>query len=120
MKLSCMYQNPISPMRYLLRTARLGLFLILIICFGCTSKELTQTNDLPLSTPEAEGVSSAGILQFVEALDQGDNEIHSFVVLRHGKIISERWWNPYGKELRHVMFSVSKSFTSMGVGLAIA
>lgn len=107
-------------MSYLLRTARLGLFLILIICLGCTPKEPTQTNDLPLSTPEAEGISSDGILQFVEALDQGDNEIHSYVIVRHGKIISEGWWNPYGKELRHVMFSVSKSFTSVGVGLAIA
>jgi hypothetical protein len=36
------------------------------------------------------------------------------------KLFSEGWWSPYGKEFRHVMFSVSKSFTSMGVGLAIA
>lgn len=78
------------------------------------------TNALPLSTPEAEGVSSAGILKFLDAVDKGSNELHSFVILRHGKIISEGWWSPYGKELKHVMYSVSKSFTSIGVGLAIA
>lgn len=79
-----------------------------------------MSNRLPLSTPEAEGVSSASILEFLDAVGQGNNEIHSFVILRHGKMISEGWWSPYKKELKHVMFSVSKSFTSIGVGLAIA
>lgn len=76
--------------------------------------------DFGRSTPEAEGVSSEGIIQFMDAVEAGRNEIHSFVILRHGKIISEGWWSPYGKDLRHVMFSVSKSFTSIGVGIAIA
>ncbi|MBL0081479.1 MAG: hypothetical protein IPP37_03120 [Saprospiraceae bacterium] len=60
------------------------------------------------STPEAEGVSSEGIIQFMDAVEAGRNEFHSFVILRHGKIISEGWWSPYGKDLRHVMFSVGK------------
>ncbi|MGE0590175.1 MAG: serine hydrolase domain-containing protein [Cyclobacteriaceae bacterium] len=107
-------------MNNLFRTSRQMLVLALIICCGCSPKEQNYANELPISTPEAEGVSSAGVLRFVDALDQGENEIHSFVIVRHGKIISEGWWNPYGKELRHVMFSVSKSFTSVGVGLAIA
>lgn len=103
-------------------TGRQALVIVLFtwLFFGCSPSEPTYTNDLPISTPEAEGVSSAAILKFVDALDQGENEIHSFVIVRHGKIISEGWWNPYGKELRHTMFSVSKSFTSIGVGLAIA
>ncbi len=79
-----------------------------------------SSNTLPISTPEAEGVSSAGILKFLDAVDNGKNELHSFIILRHGKIISEGWWSPYRKELKHVMFSVSKSFTAIGVGLAIA
>lgn len=76
--------------------------------------------DFVRSTPEAEGVSSEGIIQFLNAVEAGRNEIHSFVILRHGKIITEGRWSPYGKDLRHVMFSVSKSFTSMAVGIAIA
>ncbi len=98
----------------------LVIVLIASLFGGCKPTEPTYTTDLPISTPEAEGVSSAAILQFVDALDQGENEIHSFVIVRHGKIISEGWWNPYGKDLRHTIFSVSKSFTSTGVGLAIA
>lgn len=77
-------------------------------------------NKLPISTPEAEGVSSAGIVKFLEAVEKGNNELHSFVIVRHGKIISKGYWSPYGKDLKHVMYSVSKSFTSIGVGLAAA
>lgn len=93
------------------------------MCFPVSYAQIHNANSgdaLPTSTPEAEGVSSAAILKFLDAVDQGKNELHSFVIVRHGKIISEGWWSPYGKELRHVMFSVSKSFTSFGVGLAIA
>lgn len=105
---------PISAVRKTLCTAVLS-------CL-CMANILAQSenNALPVSTPEAEGVSSAGILNFLNAVDQGSNEIHSFVILRHGKLISEGWWSPYKKEFKHVMFSVSKSFTSIGVGLAIA
>lgn len=100
--------------------------IIAILVFLCFTNNYAQNktgylnNTLPVSTPEAEGVSSAGILKFLDAVDKGKNELHSFVILRHGKIISEGWWSPYGRELKHVMFSVSKSFTSTGVGLAIA
>ena len=42
------------------------------------------------------------------------------MVLRHGKVVAEGWWAPYGKNDPHVMFSLSKSFTSTAVGFAIA
>jgi CubicO group peptidase (beta-lactamase class C family) len=94
-------------------------FLCLTLSYG-QEKKVHSDESLQISTPEAEGVSPAGILKFLDAADSGRNEIHSFVIVRHGKIVSEGWWNPYSKDLRHVMFSVSKSFTSTGVGLAIA
>ncbi|MBK9256539.1 MAG: serine hydrolase [Saprospiraceae bacterium] len=96
---------------------------LLFLCFNYTDaqhKNLSESNTLPVSTPEAEDVSSAGILQFLEAVNNGNNELHSFMILRHGKLIAEGYWSPYGREFRHVMYSVSKSFTSIGVGLAIA
>lgn len=96
--------------------------LILWIFTNTRAQGLVEKSQKPFvySTPEAEGVSSEGIIQFFDAIEAGRNEIHSFVILRHGKIISEGWWSPYGKDLRHVMFSVSKSFTSIGIGIAIA
>jgi len=74
---------------------------------------------LPRSNPEAEGVSSAQILQFLDAVSKSKNEFHSLMILRHGKVIAEGWWNPYRPDLRHTMYSTSKSFTSTAVGFAV-
>jgi CubicO group peptidase (beta-lactamase class C family) len=75
---------------------------------------------LPRSIPESEGVSSKGILDFLNAIDTGSIEIHSFIFLRHGKVIAEGWWNPYGSDYKHLMFSASKTFAATGIGLAIS
>jgi len=75
---------------------------------------------LPRSTPEAQGVSSAGILAFVEAADRSVDSLHSVMVLRHGHVVAEGWWTPYDASTRHELYSLSKSFTSTAVGLAVA
>src|ERR1700678_990264 len=75
---------------------------------------------LARSIPEDEGVSSAGISRFLSDAGHSKNEFHSFMLLRHGKVIAEGWWNPYGPNLRHVLYSVSKSFTAAAIGIAQA
>jgi CubicO group peptidase (beta-lactamase class C family) len=74
---------------------------------------------LPRSTPEAQGISSQAIHDFVQAADQ-INTLHSFMIVRHGKVIAEGWWKPEAADKPHVLWSLSKSFTSTAVGLAIA
>jgi CubicO group peptidase (beta-lactamase class C family) len=83
---------------------------------------LAQAKDtsLPRSTPEAEGVSSQAILEFVETADKEINTLHSYMIVRHGKVIAEGWWKPEAAEQPHILNSVSKSFNSTAVGLAIA
>lgn len=75
---------------------------------------------LPRSTPETEGVDSDGISQFYEAVAQSKMELHSFMLIRHGKVVAENWWNPYSKDLKHTLYSCSKSFTATAVGFAIS
>jgi CubicO group peptidase (beta-lactamase class C family) len=74
---------------------------------------------LPRSTPETEGVSSARLMSFLNAIGKSNIEFHSLMVLRHGKVIAEGWWAPYAPPLKHTLYSLSKSFTSTAVGLAI-
>src|SRR5258706_14764347 len=69
---------------------------------------------------EAQGISSAALLEFVEAIEKQLHEIHSFVLVRHGYVVAEGWWSPYKAEHPHMMFSLSKSFTSTAVGLAVS
>jgi CubicO group peptidase (beta-lactamase class C family) len=76
---------------------------------------------LPRSTPESEGVTSSGIIDFLNAVDTaGRVELHSFMFLRHGKVIAEGWWKPFGPDKKHILYSASKTFTATGIGLAIS
>jgi CubicO group peptidase (beta-lactamase class C family) len=84
------------------------------------SSSLSYGAGLPRSSPETQGVSSAAILAFVEAADKNIDALHSFLLVRHGHVLAEGWWAPYLAESPHSLFSLSKSFTSTAVGLAIA
>ena len=75
---------------------------------------------LSRSNPEVEGVSSEGINNFIEAVSKSKHELHSFMILRHGKVVSEGWWNPYRNDLKHTLYSCSKSFTATAIGFALS
>lgn len=94
--------------------------LLLVAVFSSCTKTKTDPKDLPRSTPETEGISSQSILNFIEAVESSKHEMHSFMVVRHGKVVAEGWWNPYKPELKHTMYSTSKSFTSTAIGLAVS
>ncbi|QEL20142.1 serine hydrolase domain-containing protein [Limnoglobus roseus] len=91
----------------------------LVVLFVAFTGTFAGSADLPRSTPEVQGVSSAAVREFVEALDK-INTMHSFMVVRHGHVIAEGWWKPEAADKRHVLNSVSKSFNSTAVGLAVA
>ena len=78
------------------------------------------TASLPRATPESQGISSAAIRSFIEAADTSIDGMNSFMLVRHGRVVAEGWWGPYDARTPHVLYSLSKSFTSTAVGLAIA
>jgi len=78
------------------------------------------SSSLPRSTPEAEGVSSTDLIRFLDAVAESTHELHSVMVLRHGKVITEGWWSPYQADLTHALYSTSKSFTAAAIGFAVA
>lgn len=42
------------------------------------------------------------------------------MVVHRGHVVAEGWWAPYSAERPHLLYSLTKSFTSIAVGLAIA
>ncbi|GAA3625552.1 serine hydrolase domain-containing protein [Microlunatus ginsengisoli] len=79
------------------------------------------TDDLPHSTPSAEGVDPAGLEAFLDAIEDAPQiDLHGLVALRHGRVIAEGWWSPYSADRVHLLYSLSKSFTSTAAGLAVA
>lgn len=81
---------------------------------------MTSNDQFPRSTPEAHGISSAALLTFVQTIEQQIDALHSFMLLRHGQVVAEGWWSPYAADEPHMLFSLSKSFTSTAIGLAVA
>ena len=93
---------------------------ILILLFLSINLYAQKSISLQRSTPEAEGVSSEGISNFIDAVSKSKHELHSFMIMRHGKVVSEGWWNPYRNDLKHTLYSCSKSFTASAIGFAVS
>lgn len=81
---------------------------------------MAQVGDLERSTPAREGVDPAAVKMFVDSLLKvKKTDIHHAMVLRHGKVIAEVHPAPYRAEDAHTLYSCSKTFVSMAVGIAI-
>jgi len=100
--------------------SRNRLLVLVGIVAASTAAPLDAQSGLPRSTPERQGISSAAILAFVEKADTEIDAMHSFMLLRHGHVVAEGWWSPYSAATPHMLYSLSKSFASTAVGLAIA
>jgi CubicO group peptidase (beta-lactamase class C family) len=78
-------------------------------------------SSLPRSTPADQGVDPAAILSFIDALDERpDIEMHSLMVVRHGRVVAEGWWAPYSAGRPQQLYSLSKSFTATAAAFAQA
>jgi CubicO group peptidase (beta-lactamase class C family) len=97
-----------------MKTLRFAAFLVVLSGGVCLSAEFRR------SAPEAQGVSSSALLAFIEAADTRIDTMNSFMLVRNGHVVAEGWWSPYNAESPHSLYSLSKSFTSTAVGLAVA
>jgi CubicO group peptidase (beta-lactamase class C family) len=75
---------------------------------------------LPRSAPAAAGVSSRAVDAMLDRLEAPSVECHSLMIVRRGRVVAEGWWAPYSAARPHLLYSLTKSFTSTAVGLAIA
>ena len=74
---------------------------------------------LPRSSPEAQGISSADVLAFVKAADEridGHAQLHARAPRPRG---GRRLVDALRRGDPHMLYSLSKSFTSTAVGLAV-
>ncbi|MHC3470007.1 serine hydrolase domain-containing protein [Streptomyces sp. 7R007] len=79
-----------------------------------------SASPLPSSTPAAQGVDASGVHAFLDALEAAPAiEPHSLMIMRHGRLVASGWWAPYAPDRLHLLYSLSKSFTSTALGLAV-
>lgn len=70
-------------------------------------------------TPEKAGISSKYVLKFIKSLEKNNLCTHSFIMARGDNIFAEGYYAPFHKDFKHRMYSISKSFVGIAVGLAI-
>lgn len=78
-----------------------------------------MTIELPRSAPSELNVDSAGIIDFLDAVEASGLDLHSIMILRHGAVVAEGWWAPYRRDDIQLLYSLSKTFLAMAVGIAI-
>lgn len=76
-----------------------------------------MNNFFDYATPESVGIASDWIINFLDKLKAQELPLHSAIIMRHGKICAEAYYAPYTADTLHRMFSITKSFVSMAIGL---
>ena len=77
-------------------------------------------DQLPRVTPEEAGISSATVSRWVTALTENNLRPHAFILLKDGRVFAEGYYAPYAPLRPQTVYSLSKSFTSVAVGMAAA
>ena len=73
-----------------------------------------------VSVPEEAGISSKGLLRYLDAVEAAGLEHHSILIWKDGKLACKLNFAPYDDQTPHVLFSLSKSFTSAAAGFAVS
>ncbi len=71
----------------------------------------------PLPRGKASPELTSAFESYIQAVADSAVNMHSVMVLQHGKVLCEHFWAP---DTAHIMNSVSKTFTSTAVGFAIS
>lgn len=75
--------------------------------------------DFVLATPESLGIPSGAVLEMLDEIRKHNIPLHSLIMMRHGRVAAEGYCPPFDKDRKHRMYSVSKSITSVAVGMLI-
>jgi CubicO group peptidase (beta-lactamase class C family) len=90
----------------------------LTACKSGSKQEAAEIKDLP-RVETAAPVASA-MENYFKAVEEAKQDLHSIMVVQHGNVIYQRWLSEGEQNKPHVLNSVSKTFTSAAVGLAIS
>lgn len=102
-----------------------GLIAVIIIGFSVPTdskpKESRESWKWPTSTAQKQRLDSSGLENLVKLIREGKKfpRLHSLLIVRNGYLVIEEYFGGFDAERTHTLQSVSKSFTSALVGIAI-
>ncbi len=69
--------------------------------------------------PEQAGISSEKVAEFVSLLNRRGMAMHSILMMKGDKLFAEYYWAPFHKDFCHRMYSETKSYVSIAIGLLV-
>ena len=88
-------------------------------CSAEKTRDYWPTDDWEISTPEEQGFDSLKIAQLADYIEQDSYNYDSVIIVKNGYIVYEDYFNANFVNSTHHLFSVTKSFLSALVGIAI-
>lgn len=103
--------------------AAFTLMLGLMSCGGQQAAEevvmnLDENGALPRG--ESDEKLDGAFQNFLTAVQEDSLDLHSVMVIKHGKVLKEQWLSEGAADKPHIMYSVSKTFNATAVGFAIS
>ncbi|MEW5925136.1 MAG: serine hydrolase [Candidatus Zixiibacteriota bacterium] len=99
------------------------LLLIIILLFNISCSVNSSDRDVSdwkTAPPQYQGLDASILANLDLKIRAGDyGEIHSLLIIRNGFLVYERYYRGYDVNEKHQLFSVTKSFTSALIGIAL-
>jgi CubicO group peptidase (beta-lactamase class C family) len=99
------------------------LAIVIALTFGLSvalvAGQKRSASQWPLTTPESQGFDSGVLAELLEYVRAKGLPLHNLSVIRRGQLILDASLYPYAPEVPHDVASVTKSITSLLVGIAI-
>lgn len=73
---------------------------------------------LKTALPEEVGIRSSDVYEMLSSLVKRDIHMHSLLLMRGDQVFLDCYWAPFHKDRPHRMYSATKSYVSVAVGLA--
>ncbi len=70
-------------------------------------------------TPEQAGVSSKHVKKYIDSLLRRHINMHSVLMMKGDKLFAECYWAPFDRETPHRMYSQTKSYVGVAIGLLL-
>lgn len=76
--------------------------------------------DWAVSSLKREGIDEKRIMEMMNLISDDEmSDIHSVLIVKNGKLVLEEYFHGYARQQTHSLMSVSKSITSLLIGIAM-
>lgn len=72
---------------------------------------------LPDDAPATHGLRAAAVLRLLDRLEREGLDPHALVIVRNGTVLVRAAWLPWTPDRKSLVYSVSKTFTAIAIGL---